>query len=69
MSPSIRTAIAFAPQGRRWHGEAMTDEGDHGGAYAVEWADLRVRPPMADALPVVPLIRPFGVPSPLGGEG
>ena len=23
----------------------MTDEGDHGGAYAVEWADLRVRPP------------------------
>ena len=28
MSPSIRTAIAFAPQGRRWHGKAVTDEGD-----------------------------------------
>ena len=35
---------AFAPQGRRWHGEAMTDEGDHGGASVVGRADTEVGP-------------------------
>ena len=27
--------MAFAPQGKRWHGAAMTDEGDHGGAESL----------------------------------
>ena len=27
--------MAFAPQERRWHGTAMTDEGDHGGAESL----------------------------------
>ena len=33
-SPKIQ-AKAFAPQGRRWHGAAMTDEGDHGEAESL----------------------------------
>ena len=37
MSISDRTAKAFAPQGRRWHGrKPMTDEGDHGGAPVID---------------------------------
>ena len=33
---SRQSGIAFAPQGRRWHGAAMTDEGDHGGAAVID---------------------------------
>ena len=33
---SRQSGIAFAPQGRRWHGAAMTDEGDHGGAPVID---------------------------------
>ena len=54
--------MTFPPQGGRWRGEAVTDEGVQG--YRL-FPSIRYRVP--DHLP---LIRPLaGAPSPLWGEG
>ena len=63
MSISDRTAKAFAPQGRRWHGrKPMTDEGDHGGAPVIDG-------PLGTAAPTKSIVtlRRGGCPHPPAG--